>query len=530
MVGTRAGDTKRRAVTRRGSAPSSEETAVPCLNAPSPPSFSSLDPDAPPTVALAVTGDWSRPPSIGQIEAALTSNGRTQHRIWRIDVGAESAVVHVHPDDVAGCVGILYAGNMQLNVSVMSGPVDPGIGLGAGTAAAITARTVTAGAGPSASQPMVATTVVKAVPSPVPAMVAPGPPKKRAKLDGPMTVSAVQPPQPSPQLYEAISDQLLGDGYIADEMPQQETLLAMRAPPQLALAASSNHLPVLGTNRAPKIDSAALQRQKDAEEKQRRHYRVGLSYRCGRCGKPKKGHICDQPEDGEGMPLDTGPQLSPAPAILATTVRKGTPPALLNSPLHAGSPLVAASPRNGVAVASTLADVKVSGEANTIFKDMVAALGDSVSPTGISPNGSLVSPGSGGPPPPQLATTGISPLAASAIAAGSVSSVAAGGPNAAAVVPGSEPQLSEMDLMLADLAFAARPPPVMTPDEGGTEALANGLGSLSPSNFSPGTMIQQLITTPNQSNGWSATQLAELSQVPQVASVRRNPVIAQPSA
>ena len=67
------------------------------------------DPDA--TVALAVEyREWKVPPSIGQIEAVFTAEGRTQHRIWRIDVGAESAVVHVHPSDVAGCVGLIGTG------------------------------------------------------------------------------------------------------------------------------------------------------------------------------------------------------------------------------------------------------------------------------------------------------------------------------------------------------------------------------------------------------------------------------------
>jgi hypothetical protein len=41
-------------------------------------------------------------------------------------------------------------------------------------------------------------------------------------------------------------------------------------------------------------------KQETEEEKQRRLYRVGLSYRCGRCGKPKKGHVCDVPEGEEG--------------------------------------------------------------------------------------------------------------------------------------------------------------------------------------------------------------------------------------
>ena len=64
------------------------------------------------------------------------------------------------------------------------------------------------------------------------------------------------------------------------------------------------------------------------------------------------------------------------------------------------------------------------------------------------------------------------------------------------------PQLSDMDMMLADLAFAARPPPVITPDEsgangpnsGGSGDLGGGIASISPSAFSPGEMIKMMGT------------------------------------
>ena len=104
MVGTRGGETKKGARSRRASPP--EEPLS--LNAPPPMNADGLpDPDAPPYVALLVTGDWSVPPSIGQIEAGLTKNGSVQNRIWRIDIGAESAIVHVHPNDVSGCLGTI---------------------------------------------------------------------------------------------------------------------------------------------------------------------------------------------------------------------------------------------------------------------------------------------------------------------------------------------------------------------------------------------------------------------------------------
>ena len=58
----------------------------------------------------------SRPASIGQIETALSGAGRAQHRITRIEVTNDMAVAHVHPDDVANCVGTLTQGNIQVCV------------------------------------------------------------------------------------------------------------------------------------------------------------------------------------------------------------------------------------------------------------------------------------------------------------------------------------------------------------------------------------------------------------------------------
>lgn len=51
---------------------------------------------------------------------------------------------------------------------------------------------------------------------------------------------------------------------------------------------------------AASANGSAQKRQKteSKREKERRLNRVGLSYRCGKCGQPKKGHIC--PGDVEG--------------------------------------------------------------------------------------------------------------------------------------------------------------------------------------------------------------------------------------
>ena len=453
----------------------------------------------------------------------------------------------------------------------MDAAADPSVGMGAAVAATTVASSVASSAASSSTTPpppilppainVVKTAkVVSAIPSPVAVVgvVQPGGrPAKRAKTDGvsPAIVvsSPIQVAQSSPGITGAtivqtatVSPTLVVSAGSAGISPPQQAGIAtaisdqlypgdtMTIKPEGDGSSSGGGLtrgqpmvcgpvaPAPGTEAPMEVDNRTAKQKKADEDKQKRLYRVGLSYRCGRCGKPKKGHVCDQPEEGaegNGAGLD-----SPGPAILATTVRKGTPPALLGSPL-----LATTSPGgNKVAVGSPLADVKVSGEATAIFKDMVAALGENGG-TGLSPqgNGGNFSPGA--PPPPIAGAAGISPLAQSAIADGAVSGAAATGA-APAQAPGGEPQLSEMDLMLADLAFAARPPPVMTPDEGnlGNE-VGNGLGSLSPSNFSPGTMIQQLITTPNGTNGWSASQIAEMSAANGNLSARKA-VLAQPSS
>ncbi|KAL3918886.1 MAG: hypothetical protein SGPRY_005836 [Prymnesium sp.] len=157
--------------------------------------------------------------------------------------------------------------------------------------------------------------------------------------------------------------------------------------------------------------------QKAEEERQRRAYRVGLSYRCGRCGKPKKGHVCDV-ADGEDSALDTDAK-----------TRKHTPPT--DSSLD-GKSLSNSSSDMGPG------EVKVSGEATTIFKDMEDAL-DDTQQQGFTPNSA----------PHQSAE--------------SIHSV-----NHSAESQSAGPQLSCMEVMLADLAFAARPPPVVTPHENET--------------------------------------------------------------
>ena len=69
MVGTRAGDTKKRS-TRRGNTSGASDDAAPA-NGSANGAIAN-----PGTVALVVTGNWAAPPSIGQLEAALADAER----------------------------------------------------------------------------------------------------------------------------------------------------------------------------------------------------------------------------------------------------------------------------------------------------------------------------------------------------------------------------------------------------------------------------------------------------------------------
>ena len=87
------------------------------LGNPAPLNFANgmLEMEPPHTIALSLSStSWTSPPSFGTIEAALMAGGRTQHRIWRVEVGPQGAVARVHPDDVQRCVGTIQQGDIQV--------------------------------------------------------------------------------------------------------------------------------------------------------------------------------------------------------------------------------------------------------------------------------------------------------------------------------------------------------------------------------------------------------------------------------
>jgi len=100
----------------------------------------------------------------------------------------------------------------------------------------------------------------------------------------------------------------------------------------------------------PEAETAAERAER--EEKEKRLYRRGLSYRCKRCGQPKKGHVCAL---AEGAEADAQPEVhhaaapadlllpQDAPGCTAVAVALGSDGPPLASGEYRGLPLVAAA-------------------------------------------------------------------------------------------------------------------------------------------------------------------------------------------
>jgi len=78
-------------------------------------------------------------------------------------------------------------------------------------------------------------------------------------------------------------------------------------------------MPPEGSDEAARMEAKRLEAKK---EKEKRLNRVGLSYRCGRCGKPKKGHVCiggdgSAADEAEAPPEALPPAVTPPPATIS---------------------------------------------------------------------------------------------------------------------------------------------------------------------------------------------------------------------
>ena len=74
-------------------------------------------------------------------------------------------------------------------------------------------------------------------------------------------------------------------------------------------------------------DGSGGSRRRGSEDKERRLNRVGLSYTCGICGKPKKGHVCTGAPDGKTNADGTAATPAPASAADASPAAPASAPA-----------------------------------------------------------------------------------------------------------------------------------------------------------------------------------------------------------
>lgn len=227
---------------------------------------------------------------------------------------------------------------------------------------------------------------------------------------------------------------------------------------------------------------AQAKRQKQAaegakKEKERRLNRVGLSYRCGRCGQPKKGHVCNGTvPDGDGDGDDIGGGDNGEKADKSDLSAEPKEPKEKKPPKRKKDKCESRAGRGGMDL-----------DSDSIFKDIKSVLqtpstdgrGGSGSDTSGAPSGSgpkrrKKDDKSSMPPPPVVASSADAETRAEKTAL-----------------------LEELDIAMQ------RPPSVITPEDG--EHARGGPSSMNaaPSSlvsasdmFSPGQLMTHLLGTP----------------------------------
>jgi hypothetical protein len=309
----------------------------------------------------------------------------------------------------------------------------------------------------------------------VPLPPAPSSLKKRARASthpepaAPVLLPSAQPVSAvAEEVAQAMADELTGGSSSGVFEPEPEDAAAQSGlGGALPIVTTSSLLDLQPTTLAEQADAAAAaaaaaaappaakkQRAETKQEKERRLNRVGLSYRCGRCGQPKKGHVCN----GEGEEGAEG-----------------------GSGNGSGASGAAGAGAGGWAL-----------DSESIFKDIKSVLQtpscvDAVTGSGVkgkSKSGGKASGskrrkgsrGDEGMPPP-----GGAPMVHAAVVS------------------------AEKSALLEELDFAMqRPPSVITPDDGDT-ARTGGPASLAPAPsslvsasdmFSPGQLMTHLLGTP----------------------------------
>ena len=245
---------------------------------------------------------------------------------------------------------------------------------------------------------------------------------------------------------------------------------------------------------------------KNGKEKERRLNRVGLSYRCGHCGMPKKGHTCEGSlaaaaaaavgPDGKPLAPDAGPVLAP-PKKKSKSANK-TPPV--------------ASARAVIADISPTSQMYL--DSDSIFNDIKSVLQQPAGGSGGSAGGAVDGSGgggggSGGGKGSSEGKKRKRSRAKGAVAAAAAAQAIGLGGEMPPPPPGLHEQAarSEKSALLEELDLAMsqqRPPSVITPDESdsmrtaGPSSLTAAPSSLVSASdmFSPGQLMTHLLGTP----------------------------------
>lgn len=121
--------------------------------------------------------------------------------------------------------------------------------------------------------------------------------------------AAVEPVLPPPvEIMPLPSADVAGSSSSFDAVGSSydgSALVVAAAPPMMEQSSSTASAQQSVVVDVALADAPLTKKQRAAEakkEKERRLNRVGLSYRCGRCGQPKKGHVCvGGPEGGAAV-------------------------------------------------------------------------------------------------------------------------------------------------------------------------------------------------------------------------------------
>lgn len=314
-------------------------------------------------------------------------------------------------------------------------------------------------------------------------------------------------------------------------------------------------------------------------EKERRMNRVGLSYRCGKCGAPKKGHVCmlggsDDEGGEEGEEGDRSPRGSPfpedSPEIIVAAEEDIDGDALFKDVKAVLASAELATPRNIRKLSHSDSVVGGGPEAGTRGRGVRKSIGASGGGAsgGVASGCGASGGGSSGGAPVGITTRKGAISAASAKAAAFEGATASGGAKTGSgggsksgsksgsgagrsrkaskrdQMPPPLPPVGK-DALLNELDIAMqRPPSLITPEDAeGARPPGSGLGSFGLSSHglgsiglgsdfgvSPGALMSQLLGTPTPHVPQPQPPILSPGSLNDLGKLLQSPSISLPSA